>query len=53
MVHPQVLLNGGIDPSVYTGFAFGWGVERLANIKYGLTDLRELWRPRFSFMEQF
>ncbi|MCX6805542.1 MAG: phenylalanine--tRNA ligase subunit alpha [Patescibacteria group bacterium] len=53
MVHPQVLLNGGIDPNVYTGFAFGWGVERLANIKYGLTDLRELWRPRFSFMEQF
>ncbi len=53
MVHPQVLVNGGIDPNIYTGFAFGWGVERLANIKYGLTDLRELWRPRFSFMEQF
>ncbi len=53
MVHPQVLRNGGIDPGIYTGFAFGWGAERLANIKYGLTDLRELWRPRFSFLEQF
>lgn len=53
MVHPQVLLNGGIDPNKYTGFAFGWGAERIAVIKYGLTDLRELWRPRFSFLEQF
>lgn len=53
MVHPQVLQNGGIDPDIYSGFAFGWGAERLANIKYGLTDLRELWRPRFSFLEQF
>jgi len=53
MIHPQVLINGGIDPNMYSGFAFGWGVERLANIKYGLTDLRELWRPRLSFLEQF
>ncbi len=53
MIHPQVLINGGIDPEKYTGFAFGWGAERIANIKYGLTDLRELWRPRFVFLEQF
>ncbi len=53
MVHPQVLINGGVNPDIYTGFAFGWGAERFAVIKYGLTDLRELWRPRFSFLEQF
>jgi len=53
MVHPQVLLNGGVDPEKYTGFAFGWGAERIANIKFGLSDLRELWRPRLSFLEQF
>lgn len=53
MVHPQVLRNGGIDPDKYSGFAFGWGAERIAVIKYGLTDLRELWRPRLSFLEQF
>lgn len=53
MVHPQVLKNGGIDPDKYSGFAFGWGAERFAVIKYGLTDLRELWRPQFNFLEQF
>lgn len=53
MVHPQVLINGGVDPEIFSGFAFGWGAERIANIKYGLNDLRELWRPRFSFLEQF
>lgn len=53
MVHPNVLKKGGIDPSKYTGFAFGWGVERIAVIKYGLTDLRKLWRPNLYFLEQF
>lgn len=53
MVHPKVLRNGGIDPEKYTGFAFGWGAERIAAIKYGLDDMRELWRPRFEFLEQF
>lgn len=53
MVHPQVLKNGGVDPDIYSGFAFGWGAERFAVIKYGLKDLRELWRPRFNFLEQF
>lgn len=53
MIHPKVLKNGGIDPEVYQGFAFGWGAERIANIKYGLDDMRELWRPRFEFLEQF
>lgn len=53
MVHPKVLSNGGIDPEKYTGFAFGWGVERIAAIKYGITDLRLLWRPNLDYLEQF
>jgi phenylalanyl-tRNA synthetase alpha chain len=53
MVHPQVLRNVGIDPAVYSGFAFGFGPERLAAIKYGVDDVREFWRPNFKFLEQF
>ncbi len=53
MVHPDVLKSGGIDPNKYTGFAFGWGVERIAAIKYGITDLRQLWRPKLDYLEQF
>jgi phenylalanyl-tRNA synthetase alpha chain len=40
MVHPKVLRNCGIDPDVYSGFAFGVGVDRLAMLKYGMDDLR-------------
>lgn len=40
MVHPEVLKAGGFDPAVYSGFAFGMGIERLAIIKYGVTDIR-------------
>jgi phenylalanyl-tRNA synthetase alpha chain len=53
MVHPQVLRNAGIDPMEYSGFAFGFGPERLAAIKYGVDDVREFWRPNFRFLEQF
>jgi phenylalanyl-tRNA synthetase alpha chain len=53
MVHPQVLKNVGIDSAVYSGFAFGFGPERIAAIKYGVTDVREFWRPNLSFLEQF
>ena len=53
MIHPNVLRNGGVDPEKYSGFAFGWGAERLAVIKYGITDLRQLWRPKFDYLEQF
>lgn len=53
MVHPDVLRNGNIDPEKYSGFAFGWGIERLAVIKYGLNDLRLLWRPNLTYLEQF
>ncbi len=53
MVHPQVLRNVNIDPAIYSGFAFGFGPERVAAIKYGVPDLREFWRPNLKFLEQF
>jgi phenylalanyl-tRNA synthetase alpha chain len=53
MVHPQVLKNSGIDPERYSGFAFGFGPERIATIKYGVGDVREFWRPSLKFLEQF
>ncbi len=53
MIHPQVLRNVGIDPDIYSGFAFGFGPERIATIKYGVDDVREFWRPNFKFLEQF
>ena len=40
MVHPKVLTNCGYDPEEMSGFAFGFGVERLAMLKYGVTDIR-------------
>ncbi len=43
MVHPNVLRNCGIDPDVYQGFAFGFGWDRLAMLKYGLDDIREFY----------
>ena len=53
MVHPQVLRNVGIDPDIYSGFAFGFGPERIAAIKFNVDDVREFWRPNFKFLEQF
>ena len=53
MVHPQVLRNAGVDPNRYSGFAFGFGFERIAAIKYGVGDVREFWRPNFNFLKQF
>lgn len=53
MVHPNVLANGGVDSEKYQAFAFGFGAERIAVVKYNLTDLRQLWRPNLAYMEQF
>lgn len=55
MVHPNVLKNCGINPSEYTGFAFGWGVERVLMMKPGLNipDLRILYQNDLRFLEQF
>lgn len=53
MVHPKVLENCGIDPNEYTGFAFGLGLDRIANIKYGITDIRLLYENDVRFLKQF
>jgi phenylalanyl-tRNA synthetase alpha chain len=53
MVHPRVLALSGIDPEKYTGFAFGFGLTRLAMIKYGIPDIRLLQSGRISFLKQF
>ncbi|WP_300281623.1 phenylalanine--tRNA ligase subunit alpha [Peptacetobacter sp.] len=53
MVHPNVLRNCGIDPEIYSGFAAGMGVERLAMLKYGIDDIRLLFENDVRFLEQF
>jgi phenylalanyl-tRNA synthetase alpha chain len=53
MVHPQVLRNCGIDPEVYSGFAFGMGIERVALVKYGVPDLRLLYENDLRLLGQF
>ena len=53
MVHPNVLANCGIDPEEYSGFAFGFGLDRLAATRHGVTDLRELASTDVRFLEQF
>ncbi|MEF9934183.1 phenylalanine--tRNA ligase subunit alpha [Clostridium sp.] len=53
MVHPEVLKAGGIDPEVYSGFAFGMGLERIVMIKYGIDDIRLLFENDVRFLKQF
>jgi phenylalanyl-tRNA synthetase alpha chain len=53
MVHPTVLQNGGYDPGLYSGFAFGMGPERIAMLKYGIDDIRHFWSNDLRFLEQF
>ncbi len=53
MVHPNVFKACGIDPEVWQGFAFGFGIDRLALIRFGIDDLRELWTNDIRFLEQF
>ena len=53
MVHPYVLENCGIDSKKYTGYAFGWGVERIAMIKYGIPDIRLFYENDQRFLKQF
>lgn len=53
MVHPNVLKNCNIDPDVYSGFAFGFGVERIAMAKFGIEDLRLLYENDARFLKQF
>lgn len=53
MVHPNVLKNCGIDPEEYSGFAFGFGVERIAMAKFGIDDMRLLFENDVRFLKQF
>jgi len=53
MVHPVVLRNGGIDPEVYQGFAFGMGIDRIAMLRYGINDIRYFLENDARFLEQF
>ena len=53
MIHPAVLRDGGIDPEKYTGFAFGLGLTRLAMMKYGIKDIRDLNSGNLKSLSQF
>lgn len=53
LIHPHVIREWGLDPSVYSGFAFGFGLNRLVMIKYGIPDLRYFQNPDVRFLEQF
>ncbi len=53
MVHPQVFENVGYDPEVWTGWAFGFGIERIAMIRYGVNDIRLFYENNRRFLEQF
>ncbi len=53
MVHPVVLQNGGYDPAVFSGFAFGMGPERITMLRHGIEDIRYFWANDLRFLEQF
>ena len=53
MVHPNVLRAGGVDPDKYTGFAFGFGLTRLAMMKYKINDIRVLNSGDIRYLENF
>ncbi|MBL0026726.1 MAG: phenylalanine--tRNA ligase subunit alpha [Saprospiraceae bacterium] len=53
MVDPNVLINCGIDPDIYTGFAFGMGIERQAMLQFKITDIRQLFENDTRFLKQF
>ena len=53
MVHPEVLKNGGLDCELYTGYAWGMGIERLAMLQYGINDIRLFTQNDLRFLRQF
>ena len=53
IVNPRVLENCKIDPSKFSGFAFGLGIERIAMLKYGIKDIRDFYKSNLDFLEQF
>jgi phenylalanyl-tRNA synthetase alpha chain len=53
MVHPNVLAAGGLDPEVWSGFAFGFGIDRMAKERHAVGDIREMYTNDIRFLEQF
>jgi len=53
MVDPNVLKNANIDPEIYTGYAFGMGIERIAMLLYQIPDIRMFYENDVRFLEQF
>ena len=53
MVHPNVLKMNGYDPELYSGFAFGIGIERVAILRYGIDDIRKFYQNDVRFLHQF
>jgi phenylalanyl-tRNA synthetase alpha chain len=53
MVHPNVLTAGGLDPEEWSGFAFGFGIDRMAKERHGISDVREMYTNDLRFLEQF
>ena len=53
MVHPNVLTSAGVDPEKYTGYAFGMGIDRLAMLRYNVTDIRTFFENDLRFLRQF
>jgi len=53
MVHPNVLRAGGLDPEEWSGFAFGFGIDRMAKERHGIDDLRDMFTNDIRFLEQF
>jgi phenylalanyl-tRNA synthetase alpha chain len=53
MVHPNVLRAGGVDPEEWSGFAFGFGIDRMAKERHGIDDIRELYTDDLRFIRQF
>ncbi len=53
MIHPNVLRDSGVDPKEFSGYAFGMGIDRLAVMKYGINDVRDLYTGDLRFVNQF
>jgi len=53
MTHPHLLQRAGLDPEVYSSFAFGMGIDRLPMLRYGIDDIRLLYSSDLRFLRQF
>ena len=53
LTHPNVFKAAGVDPKQYQGFAFGMGIDRFAILKYGISDIRDLYTNDVRFLKQF